>query len=147
MPSALPFPPFLFVPSRSSYSPLLHLRSHPPAPLQDGNETSWDSRSHSLGSRKCVAIAMITYPDPGTHRWSRALQRTSTKVGAAGYHGGYDSTCRRRRARARTSRCTRALLSVPVPTAVLVLSFSGAAHRRTALPHMRGVGCSGPDDE
>ncbi|KAF8217287.1 hypothetical protein K438DRAFT_1954131 [Mycena galopus ATCC 62051] len=27
---------------------------------------------YSLGSRKGVAIAMITCPDPGTHRWSRA---------------------------------------------------------------------------
>ncbi|KAF8210696.1 hypothetical protein K438DRAFT_1958910 [Mycena galopus ATCC 62051] len=90
-----------------------------------GSAPGWRRNFHSLGSRKRVAIAMITYPDPSTHRarvsfdWTRKrrgngpiltdmecrvdpLHRTSTAV----YHGGYDSKCHRRRAR--TSRCTYA---------------------------------------
>ncbi|KAJ7692987.1 hypothetical protein B0H14DRAFT_2651532 [Mycena olivaceomarginata] len=100
---------------------------------------------------------MITYPDTGTHRWSLARvdvsfdwtrmpsgndialhlllvdppHRTFAKVGAAVYHGGHDIIV------ARTSRCARALPSVPFPTAALIPSLSGAAHRRTVLPQAR----------
>ncbi|KAF8196387.1 hypothetical protein K438DRAFT_1968104 [Mycena galopus ATCC 62051] len=133
-------------------------------------------RFHSLGSRECVVIAVITYPDPGTHRWSRArvhvsfdwtrmrrrngpstdlsdiamhlrvdsLHRTSTK--SAWRFITTDTIALAIVVIARIPRCTRALLSVPVPTAVLVLSLSGAAHRRTALPHTRSVGWSVPDE-
>ncbi|KAJ7825033.1 hypothetical protein B0H14DRAFT_1290771 [Mycena olivaceomarginata] len=104
---------------------------------------------------------MITYPDTGTHHWSLARvdvpfdwtrmpsgndiamhlllvdppHRTFAKVGAAVYHGGDDIIV------AQTSRCARALPSVPVPTAALIPSLSGAAHRRTALqvPRVRSL--------
>ncbi|KAF8217323.1 hypothetical protein K438DRAFT_1954172 [Mycena galopus ATCC 62051] len=110
MPSALPFPPFLFVPSRTSYSPLLHLRSHPPAPLQDGDDRPGilsgiaqrcrDRDDHlprprhsPLVARACRRLfrldedAQTSLVDP--------LHRTSTAV----YHGGYAPSS----SRARTS--------------------------------------------
>ncbi|KAJ7729872.1 hypothetical protein B0H14DRAFT_528092 [Mycena olivaceomarginata] len=112
-----------------------------------------------MGSCECVAITMITYPDTSTHRWSLARidisfdwtrmpsrndiaihlllvdppHRTFAKVGAAVYHDGRDIIV------ARTSRCARALPSVPFPTAALIPSLSGAAHRRTVLPQARSL--------
>ncbi|KAJ7729878.1 hypothetical protein B0H14DRAFT_528293 [Mycena olivaceomarginata] len=54
--------------------------------------------------------------------------RTFPKVGAAVYHGEHDIIV------ARTSRCARALPSVPFPTAALISSLSG---RPTGAPHFR----------
>ncbi|KAF8196360.1 hypothetical protein K438DRAFT_1934076 [Mycena galopus ATCC 62051] len=65
------------------------------------------------------------------------LHRMSMKVGVAVYHDGYAIDV----VRARTSRCTRALLFVPVPTAVLILILNGPApqaHRTSAY-----AGCGG----
>ncbi|KAJ7825037.1 hypothetical protein B0H14DRAFT_2821585, partial [Mycena olivaceomarginata] len=71
------------------------------------------------------------------HRYApppcRPAHRTFAKVGAAVYHGGHGIIV------ARNSRCTRVLPSVPFPTAALIPSLSGVAHRRTALLRVRSL--------
>ncbi|KAJ7683610.1 hypothetical protein B0H14DRAFT_919320 [Mycena olivaceomarginata] len=70
-----------------------------------------------------IAVHLLVDPPHGTF----------AKVGAAVYHGGHAIIV------ARTSRCARALPPVPVPTAALIPSLGGAAHRRTALPQARSL--------